>query len=242
MTRLLDQIAVVTGAGSGIGKAIATALANEGASVCLVGRTQSKLEETANSISESMARPFVYPIDLTVDDEMDRLLEDFSRRYASLDILILCAGEISHGTVSEAPLDTFDALYRANVRAPYRLIQLLLPSLKAQKGQIVVMNSSVGLRAPANVSQFSATQHAMKAVTDSLRNEVNTDGIRVLSIYAGRTATPRQELIYAKSGQDYKPDLLLQPEDIASVVIHSLTLPWTAEVTDINIRPFLKSY
>ncbi len=242
MTRLLDQIAVVTGAGSGIGKAIATALANEGASVCLVGRTQSKLEETANSISESMSRPVLYPIDLTVDDEMDRLLEDFSRRYTSLDILVLCAGEISHGNVSEAPLDAFDALYRANVRAPYRLIQLLLPLLKAHRGQIVVMNSSVGLRAPANVSQYSATHHAMKAVTDSLRNEVNTDGIRVLSIYPGRTATPRQELIYEKSGQDYKPDLLLQPEDIASVVIHSLTLPWTAEVTDINIRPFLKSY
>jgi NADP-dependent 3-hydroxy acid dehydrogenase YdfG len=242
MSRLVGKIAVVTGAGSGIGKAIATALCAEGAAVCLVGRTRKKLEETAASLQASSTRAEIMPIDLAVDDQMDRLRDDLAKRFSGLDILVLSAGAISHGAVKDASLEAYDIMYRANVRANYRLIQMLLPLLKASSGQIAVINSSVGLTAPANVSQFSSTQHALKALTDSLRNEVNADGIRVLSIYPGRTATPRQEAIYAKSGQEYHPERLLQPEDIASVVINALTLPRTAEVTDISIRPLLKSY
>jgi NADP-dependent 3-hydroxy acid dehydrogenase YdfG len=79
-------------------------------------------------------------------------------------------------------------------------------------------------------------------IADSFRSEVNADGIRVLSVYPGRTATSRQKSLYEKKGNEYRPELLLQPEDIASVVINSLTLPRSAEVTDISVRPLLKSY
>ena len=72
--------------------------------------------------------------------------------------------------------------------------------------------------------------------------EVNADGIRVLSIFPGRTATPRMEKLFAKEGRAYKPELLLQPEDVAEMVTHALRLPRTAEVTDISIRPMQKSY
>jgi NADP-dependent 3-hydroxy acid dehydrogenase YdfG len=75
-----------------------------------------------------------------------------------------------------------------------------------------------------------------------LRQEVNEQGIRVLCVYPGRTATSRQERLYAKEGKPYRPELLLQPEDIATMVVAALSLPRTAEVTDINIRPMLKSY
>jgi NADP-dependent 3-hydroxy acid dehydrogenase YdfG len=242
MTSLSGQIAVVTGAGSGIGKAIANALAAYEATVCLVGRTRVKLEETANAISPPLSRKFIFPTDLAVDEQMDQLRGNLQKQFGRVDVLVLCAGVIAHGVMEHASLEDFDALYRTNVRAPYRLVQMLLPMLKMSPGQIVFINSSVGLTAPANVSQFSSTQHALKAITDSLRSEVNPDGIRVLSVYPGRTATPRQELLYAKNGKEYHPELLLQPEDIASVVINALTLPRTAEVTDISIRPLLKSY
>jgi NADP-dependent 3-hydroxy acid dehydrogenase YdfG len=79
-------------------------------------------------------------------------------------------------------------------------------------------------------------------LADSLRDEVNADGIRILSVYPGRTATPRIEALHAKEGRPYQPGLLLQPEDVASVVLNALTLPWTAEVTNISIRPMQKSY
>jgi NADP-dependent 3-hydroxy acid dehydrogenase YdfG len=78
-------------------------------------------------------------------------------------------------------------------------------------------------------------------VADSLRDEVNPDGVRVLSIFAGRTATPMQETVHHLENKAYDSRLLLQPEDIASVVINALALPRTAEVTDIHIRPLVKS-
>ena len=133
-------------------------------------------------------------------------------------------------------------MFRSNVRGHYSLTRTMLPLLRKSLGQIVFVNSSAGLRSPANAGQFSATQHAFRSTADSLRDEVNADGIRVLSIFPGRTATPRMEKLFAKEGRAYKPELLLQPEDVAEMVTHSLRLPRTAEVTDINIRPMQKSY
>ena len=242
MAALSEQVGIVTGAGSGIGKAIAQALGAHGATVALVGRTKAKLDETANSFAADSPRPTVLPIDLSADQQLDTLKIEMDKRYGQVDILVMCAGEIAHGPVESAPIADFDKLYQANVRANYRMVQSLLPMLKKRPGQIVFINSSVGLSARPNVGQFSATQHALRALTDALRAEVNADGIRVLSVYPGRVATPRQEKLYTKQGANYKPELLLQPEDIASVVLNALILPRTAEVTEISIRPLAKSY
>lgn len=242
MAALSDQFAVVTGAGSGIGRAIATALGAQGATVGLVGRTQAKLQDAASGFAGNGRPPVVLPTDLSLDEQQDALKAEVERRFPQVDVLVMCAGEIAHGPVESAPVADFDKLYRANVRANYRLVQNLLPMLRKRPGQIVFINSSVGLSARPNVAQFSATQHALRALTDALRAEVNADGIRVLSVYPGRVATPRQEKLYAKQANDYKPELLLQPEDIASIVLSALTLPRTAEVTEISIRPLAKSY
>lgn len=242
MADLSNQFAVVTGAGSGIGKAIAQALGTHGATVVLAGRTKTKLDATAASFATHEPRPVVLPVDLSVDEQLDSLTAEVERRFKQVDVLALCAGEIAHGPVESAPVADFDKLYRANVRANYRLIQNLLPMLKKRPGQIVFINSSAGISARANSGQFSATQHALRALTDALRAEVNPDGIRVLSVFPGRVATPRQEKLYTKQRSDYSPELLLQPEDIASVVLNALVLPRTAEVTEISIRPLAKSY
>jgi NADP-dependent 3-hydroxy acid dehydrogenase YdfG len=85
------------------------------------------------------------------------------------------------------------------------------------------------------------TKHALRAIADSLRGEVNPDGVRVLSVYLGRTASEMQERIHQMEGRPYRPELLLQPQDVASVILNALSLPRTAEVTDIHIRPMLKT-
>ena len=103
------------------------------------------------------------------------------------------------------------------------------------------INSTQGLAASAGVGLFAATQHALRAMADSLRDEVNGDGVRVLTVYPGRTATPRQASIFELEGRPYAPDRLLQPEDIATMIVASLKLPRTAEVTNLTIRPMLKS-
>lgn len=242
MEALKDQVAVVTGASSGIGKAIAWALAQSGMEVCLVARRQEALDAVACQARVNGTRSHVHCADLTRDEDIHDLAESLQRHFRHLDVLILCGGAISHGPLEQAPLAELDLMYRSNLRAHYALTQALLPQLRKRHGQIVFINSSAGLRSPAAAGQFSATQHALRAIADSLRDEVNADGIRVLSVYPGRTATPRTAALFEKEGRPYRAELLMQPEDIASMVVHALSLPRTAEVTDISMRPLLKSY
>ena len=115
------------------------------------------------------------------------------------------------------------------------LTQELIPLLVRRRGQIVFINSTAGFTARANIGQYAATKHGLRAIADSLRDEINGAGVRVLTVYPGRTATPTQERLHALEGKTYRPDRLLQPEDVASVVVHALCLPRTAEVTEIRI-------
>ena len=102
------------------------------------------------------------------------------------------------------------------------------------------VNSSAAIGARPGIGQYSATQHARSALADTLRAEVNADGIRVLSVYPGRTATRMQERIFRAEQRRYEPERLLQPGDIAEVVVGSLALPRSAEVTALHIRPMEK--
>jgi len=237
---LKNQIAVVTGASSGIGKAIALNLAKEGAKVCMVGRNIERLKAVANSGKPFSEYISVYKTDLEVDDDISLLSGSLQREFGAIDILTHCAGMISIGKIQESPVEEFDRQFRVNVRAAFLLTQALLPGLKLRRGQIVFINSSVGLVAKASAAQYAATKHALKGLADSLREEVNGDGVRVLSVYLGRTATPMQEAVHKMEGKEYHPERLIQPEDVAAVVINALSLPRTAEVTDIYIRPLQK--
>lgn len=242
MITLENHVAVVTGASQGIGRAIALSLAAKRVRLFLVGRNSTMLHEVAELARKSSSMVAVHAIDLVSDGAVIDIAHTVSRQFGDLDVLIHCAGAYSKGDLQAASVEEFDRLYRTNVRVPYLLTQSLLPMLKKRKGQIVFMNSTQGLQAQAGVGQFAATQHALKAIADSLRDEVNSNGVRVFSIYPGRTATPRMEAIFTVEGREYKPELLLQPEDIAEVVINTLMMPLTAEVTNITIRPLIKSY
>jgi NADP-dependent 3-hydroxy acid dehydrogenase YdfG len=238
---LLNHVAVVTGASSGIGKAIAIALAREGATICGIGRDTASLDNTIKE-ARLYSNALPYYADLAVDENIEGLTRWLTTQFDRVDILVHSAGLVRQSRIRDARMADLDLLYAVNLRAPYMLTQQLLPMLKSSRGQIVFINSSVGLTAArAEIGQYAATKHALKAMADSLRDEVNPEGIRVLTVYPGRTATPGQKSIHQDEQKDYRPELLLQPEDVASVVVHSLTLPLTAEVTDISIRPMIKT-
>ena len=183
-----------------------------------------------------------YQADLTRDGDIKELAATIQEDHGRVDMLVHCAAGFSYGKLESTSVKDFDRQYRLNVRAPYLLTQTLLPMLKTCQGQIVFLISSVVLRPTANVSQYAATKHALKAIADSLREEVNADGVRVLSVLPGRTATSLQEAIFQYEKRSYDPRLLLQPEDVAEVIINTLALPRTAEVTNISMRPMIKSY
>ncbi len=201
---LQDRTCVVTGASSGIGRAIAVALASAGATVCAVARRMDELKVTANS-SNGAGRFVLYRADLVGDNELERLSEALLAREGGVDVLVHSAGTISIGDLETASVRDLDRQYAANVRAPYLLTQALLPTLRANRGQIVFINSTVGLAARANVAQYAATKHALKAIADSLREEINPHGVRVVSVYPGRTATPLQATLHATEGKAYAP-------------------------------------
>ncbi len=242
MTQALrNRTALVTGASSGIGKAIALGLAEKGALVCFTGRKLERLEIAAGQAGRNASRVRLYRADLSKDDEVAGLARSVTEDTGGVDIIVHSAGAMFLGELEHSPVSDFDSQYRINVRSPYLLTQALLPGIKARRGQIVFVNSSAALKARANVGQYSATKHAMKAIADSLREEVNGDGVRVVSVYTGRTATPMIEAVLKSEGKAYRPEMLLQPHDVAEVVINALCLPRSAEVTDIHVRPLQKS-
>ena len=200
-----DQIAVVTGASSGIGKAIALSIAAHGAEVCLVARRRELLEEVGKQIHALGSRDHACPADLTNDEDIRGLGERCQKDFGRVNILVLCGGAIFHGPLAKAALADFDLMYRSNVRGHYLMIQTMLPLLRKSKGQIVFVNSSAGLRSPATTGQFSATQHAVRSIADSLREEVNADGIRVLSVYPGRTAARHVAKLFEKKAAPTSP-------------------------------------
>lgn len=231
---LAGGAALVTGAGSGIGRAIALALADEGMSLALVGRTPSALEDTARSAGRpGVPEARVVAADLATEDGV---------RAASaaapmpLRALVHSAGLFHHGPAADTDAAGWDALCAVNLRAPMRLTAACLDALRGG-GQVVFINSTAGLRAGAGNGAYAASKHALRAAADALRQEVNADGIRVLSVFPGRTDTPMQQGVLRAEGRTARPGTLLHPRDVAAMVVAALRLPAHAEVPELTIRP-----
>lgn len=231
---MLDgKIALVTGGSSGIGLATARRLVAAGAEVHLLGRDEAKL---ARALEEVGPGARAHSVDLGDDPQVTHFCAEFGAR-GPLDILVHSAGVVALGPVASLDVDTLDHHYRLNLRAPYLVTQLLLPNILEARGQIAFVNSGAGLNARAEWSQYAASKHGLKALADSLREEVKPAGVRVLSIYPGRTASPMQQRVREMEGQSYLEADFIQPDDVAQMLVSALTLPRSAEVTDLVVRP-----
>ena len=239
--KLAGKNAVITGATGGIGRAIATKLIGKGVNVCLLSRHDVDVRGYFETGHSSAGRVFTYTGDLACDTDLAGFCAYIGDHVSTVDILVHSAGAYYTGTVAETQVEVLDRLYRVNLRAPYLLTQSLLPKLKQSRGQIVFMNSSAGVKGAEKLSQYASSKFALRALADCLRQEVNGDGIRVLSVFPGRTASRMQEEVHLLEQRTYDPKILIQPGDIADIIVKSLELPVTAEVTDIHVRPFIKA-
>ncbi len=223
--------ALVTGAGSGIGRAVARALGEAGMRLCLVGRRADALRAAVPESPDAR----IVAADLATASGLEAAIAACP---ASLDVLVHCAGTFlprGPAGIETKERERMDAL---NVEAPLALTRRCLPALRAASGQVVMVNSSAGLRPPGpGNSAYAAGKIALRAATDTLRQEINPHGIRVLSVFPGRTDTPMQAAVLGAEGRTAPSDRLLQPEDVAVMILTALKLPVRAEVTDIMIRP-----
>lgn len=229
------KVALVTGASAGIGAGIAAALAEAGAEVHAVARNGGAGDYRWHSV------------DLGDSAAIAAFLEGFAP--PRLDILVHAAGLLTPDSFTadsftaggaKGGLADLDRQLQVNLRAPWQLTHGLLPRLIAAKGWIVVLNSSIWANARAGLAGYAASKYALRAMTDALRAEVNDHGVRVLSVYPGRSASRMQAEASAAAGKPYHPERLLQPAEIATSILSAMSLPGTAEITDLHIRPALK--
>lgn len=234
---LSDRTAVITGAAGGIGRCIAAQLAAAGARLCLIGRNRAKLATVAAGLSPRGIDVHTLACDLNQDDDVRQAAAEIERSFPRLDILVHCAGTIALAPLASTPIADFDRQYRVNVRAPLLLTQALLPLVQAAHGQIVFINSSLGVRVKEQAGAYAASKHALKAVADTLRAEVQASGVRVLSVFPGNTATEMQQQVCRALNKAFVPTAMLQPDDVAAAVVNALTLPPTAALTELHILP-----
>ncbi len=228
----------VTGSTSGIGHRLAIELSSRGAHLVLIGRSAARLTAFGRELGKNRPGATFDVVELDLAGDIEHSLEALSV-YAGVDLLVHSAGTMSVQALESTSGEIFDRHYRVNVRSVFLLTRSLLPALRTAAGQIVFINSSAAQqKSRGNMAAYTASKYALWALADSLRDEVNPDGVRVVSVFPGRTATPMQAYLHAEEGKEYKPNVLLQPDDVAQAVMAALSLPRTAEVTDISVRPF----
>lgn len=234
MTR--RKIVLITGATSGIGAAITRAFASADARVFLVGRNPRRLAAALRHIPARRLAGSAR-LDLGSVTGLNAFVHGVSEKLSRLDTLIHSAGEYSWTETTKPDNANLDRMFEVNVRAPYLLILGLLPLLERARGQVIMLNSSiVDRQAPGHLAGFKATQHALMGLMDSLRADLNARGVRVSSVFPGRTATPRMRRICAKEGKRYTPRAFMSADDVAQLILSMTTLSQRIEVTEVRVR------
>ncbi|MET9858707.1 SDR family oxidoreductase [Streptomyces smyrnaeus] len=223
---------VITGAGSGIGAEVARRLQDRGDTLYLLARDAGRAKELARRFdgARTLVGDLAEPERLSWAFEHQTLPED-------VDSLLHIAGVVELGSVGETTPKLWQTTLAANLVAPAELTRLLLPQLRRSRGHVVFVNSGAGLRTNPEWGAYAASKHGLKALADALRGEEGGNGIRVTSVYPGRTATPMQEKVHRQEGKEYDPGRWIPVEAVATTVLTALDLPRGAEVTDLSVKP-----
>lgn len=233
---LHDQTAIVTGASSGIGRAIATTLARNGANVVLAARHADKLEEVAAEIqATTSARTLVVPTDVAQEDDIRELVRTTTETFGKVDILINNAGFGYFASVLELDMETVDRMMSVNLRGAMLCTKYVLSGMiERRHGSIVNILSIAAKNGVKNGSAYAASKFALRGFAESLFMEVREHDIRVINICPGSVATE----FFDKAEQAH-PNIskALHAQDIAATVLTALALPQNANISELEIRP-----
>lgn len=230
MTVLTDKVAVVTGAGSGIGEAIATLLHEEGVKVILAGRNKDKLQNVANQLAQDSVK--VVPTDVTKKEEVDELIKIAQQTFGGLDIVINSAGQMLSSKITDYQVDEWDSMIDVNIKGTLYTAQAALPTMLEQSsGHLINIASISGFEVTKSSTIYSATKAAVHTITQGLEKELAKTGVKVTSISPEMVDTA---ITAAYNPTDRKK---LEPQDIAEAVLYALTQPKHVNVNEITVRP-----
>ncbi len=229
MQSLQGKKALVTGAGKGIGKAIALALAAEGVDVALLGRNTANLEEVAAQVKAQGVQAAVVSADISDRTSVEMAIDQVQSNFGSIDILINNAGIAAFGKFLELEPETWENIIQVNLMGVYYATRAVLPGMiERQAGDIINISSTAGQRGAAATSAYSASKFAVLGLTESLMQEVRKHNIRVTALTPSTIAT---DMAIELKLTDGNPEKVMQAEDLAELVIAHLKL---------NRRTFVK--
>ena len=235
MTDLTDQVAIVTGASRGIGKALALLLALQGAKVVAVARSEDELLELGQK-----TQGLCIVADVSDEKDSQHIIDETLRRYGRLDILVCNAGVGSFNELEQFDAAEWDRIFDTNVKGTFLLCKAAVPHFKAQKkGHIVGITSDVAKRTFAHGTAYGASKFAQDAVLASLRKEVRPHGIKVSTIYPGLVDTYFND---TTPGSAEAEKTHLRPADIAQAVRYVLEAPTHVVVDELMLHPLTQEW
>jgi short-subunit dehydrogenase len=221
---------LVTGAGSGMGAVLAARLLERGDSLVLLARST----ERAHDLRSDLPDATVLVADLAEAAAVEAVAGQLPD---ALDSVVHAAGVVELGPVVSLTTTAWQEQLTVNLLAPAVLTRLALPALRTARGTVVFVNSGAGLVANPQWSAYAASKFGLRALADSLRAEEQQHGVRVTTVYPGRTATPMQQKVHDQEGKDYDAADWIDPETVADAILHVLDLPDDATIGDLTIRP-----
>ena len=232
---LKDNVAIVTGAGRGIGRAIALALATIGVDVVVAARRQSEIDLSAGDIDKIGRKSLSIRADITQERDVDNLITQTIRHFGRIDVLVNNAGIGLFAKVSELGVKDFDAMWAVNMRGVFLCTSAVIPTMKKQNsGDIINISSLAGRNAFIGGAGYCATKWALIGFSRCLMLEVRQHNIRVITICPGSVDTgfgDQSETSLKSSGA------IPKAEDVAQVVVDALKMPRNVMISEIDIRP-----
>ncbi|MGV3540213.1 MAG: 3-ketoacyl-ACP reductase [Rufibacter sp.] len=233
MESLKGKTALITGAGKGIGRAIAIALAREGVNTALLARTEKDLQKVASEIEALGVETSVVTADVTDINSVNEAVEQAQLELGFIDILINNAGTAAFGKFMDLEPEQWEHIIKVNLLGPYYVTRAVLPAMISKKtGDIVNISSTAGQRGAAVTSAYSASKFGLIGLTESLMQEVRKHNIRVTSLTPSTVAT---DLAVELKLTDGNPEKVMQPEDFAEFLVCQLKLNRRVFVKDAGI-------
>jgi hypothetical protein len=223
---------IITGGSSGIGEAVAYDMARDGSWMFLTGRSEEKLSKVSFEVERRGGKAFYSASDVGCEATVERMFDDAIRQLGWVDVVFLNAGVGYFGNLESLYVEQYDEQFNTNVRGVFLWLRKVLPLMRSRNmGQIIVTSSNLGLETSPRAGVYSATKHAVQAMTWCVRDELGGTNVKASTINPGSVATPW----YKGRNMDFSN--MLSAEDVARTVRHIVEQSETSNIDHILLKP-----